>query len=66
MNAEFPKVGELSGVVIEEKKGKTQVFQENKEDYYNLVNKKKGQLQDTVVEDFLNIEQLWKDEAKEP
>jgi hypothetical protein len=64
VNVGFTVVEQFSCVVIEEEKRKTQVFQEMKEDFYNLVKMEKEQLLHTVVEDFVNIGQLWKAEAK--
>lgn len=52
VNVGFIEVGQLSSVVIEEKKGKTQVFQEMKGDSHNLMMKEEEQLLNVVVKDF--------------
>ena len=56
---------QLSHVVIEDEKRKTQSLQEMKEYFCNPVRKEKEQLLNAVVEDSVNIGQLWKVEAKE-
>ena len=56
---------QLFCVVTEDEKRKIQACQEMKEDFYNLPRKEKKQLLNTVVEDSVNIGQLWKAEAKE-
>lgn len=61
VNAGNTEVGKLSHVVIEDEKRKAQAFQERIKDFYNLVRNENELLWNTVVEEFLNIGQLWKD-----
>ena len=65
VNAGNTEAGQLSHVVIEDEKNKARDFQQRREDFYNFVRKEKKQLLNNVVEDSMNIGQLWKVEAKE-